>query len=44
MKRGKITAIRGNAEYVDKSDFKSGIYMVRITTDNGIVTKKVSKQ
>lgn len=41
---GKITAIRDNAEYVDMSDFKSGIYMVRITTDNGIVTKKVSKQ
>lgn len=41
---GKVTAIQESTEYVDMSNFKAGIYMVRITTDNGIVTKKVSKQ
>lgn len=41
---GKVTAIQESTEYVDMSNFKAGIYMVRVTTDNGIVTKKVSKQ
>ena len=41
---GKVTAIQESVEYVDMSDFKAGIYLIRVTTDNVIVTKKVSKQ
>lgn len=41
---GKITSIQENADFVDMSNCKAGIYLIRVTTDNGIVTKKVSKQ
>ncbi|MBP5395927.1 MAG: T9SS type A sorting domain-containing protein [Bacteroidales bacterium] len=41
---GKTTTVQNNAETLDMSSFKAGIYLIRITTDKGISTQKIVKQ
>ncbi len=41
---GKSTPVENGTEYVDMSAFKAGVYMIRITTAQGVITKKVAKQ
>ncbi|MBO4281879.1 MAG: T9SS type A sorting domain-containing protein [Bacteroidales bacterium] len=40
---GKTTPVENGTEYVDMSNYKAGVYLVRITTAQGVITKKVAK-
>ena len=40
----QTTMVFGNAANVDLSGYAKGTYFVRVTTDNGVVTKRVVKQ
>ena len=41
---GKTMLVEESVESVDMSQFRAGIYLIRITTDQGTVTQKVIKQ
>ncbi|MBO7623802.1 MAG: T9SS type A sorting domain-containing protein, partial [Bacteroidales bacterium] len=41
---GKTMMVEESVESVDMSQFRAGIYLIRITTDQGTVTQKVIKQ
>ena len=41
---GKTLMVQEETESLDMSQFRAGIYLIRITTDQGTVTQKVIKQ
>ena len=35
-------AVEGNMTIISLADYESGLYMVRINTENGVITKQIS--
>jgi hypothetical protein len=39
-----LTAVEGDVQQVDLGDYAPGTYMLRMVTDNGLVTKQIIKE